>query len=365
MAKTISVVIVAYGYRGFLKDCLQSLSVAEDRQQVEIILVDNGTEGSESIRIRRELGQGNGLVDRYIRSETNIGYGRAVNLGIEATSSDWVIALNSDTQVGSMVFRRLLSIDCPATARVGFVSVPIYRWLHTESLSVLTNEWQADVCTLNGYLALQAVHAGDIRKEFVVGPSGCAVIMSRQLVSECQRRYGWVYDPQFFLYGEDVDLFLRARRLGYHTLCLAGDPQTGGAIWHIGSASSTGPVSLFRRSPEMIGLAVAAKRKNAFAYASLIELGIVLIAQAVFRLALLMLVAVYQSPSASFRLLDRFRLRISGGDKSRTRRPFFGTELLRAIGVLYRRPLPWARLRLQADKPEVGPIEVMSQPGPL
>ena len=85
----ISVVIISYNSREYLRACLTSIEVD---QCSEVIVVDNfSTDGSDEIVIQ-EFPQ-----IRLIKSKQNNGYGAAANLAITHCSSKYVLLLNCDT----------------------------------------------------------------------------------------------------------------------------------------------------------------------------------------------------------------------------------------------------------------------------
>jgi N-acetylglucosaminyl-diphospho-decaprenol L-rhamnosyltransferase len=90
----LAVVIVSYNTREDLGRTLDSLASAPPSLPHQVVVVDNGsTDGSLDMvrgRYRHVLA---------IDAGANLGFSKANNLGIRATSSDLVLLLNSDTEV--------------------------------------------------------------------------------------------------------------------------------------------------------------------------------------------------------------------------------------------------------------------------
>ena len=79
--KGLSIVIATYNSAGKIEACLDSLRQAELKMPHEIIVVDNAsTDGTR------------GTID----NPANLGYSRAINLGIKAAKHDQVLILNPD-----------------------------------------------------------------------------------------------------------------------------------------------------------------------------------------------------------------------------------------------------------------------------
>jgi N-acetylglucosaminyl-diphospho-decaprenol L-rhamnosyltransferase len=90
-APTVVVAVVSWNTRDLLARCLRSLEPAADDGTAEVWVVDNGsTDGS------REMVRERFAWVRLVESEENLGYGRAVNLVADRTSSPWFALSNAD-----------------------------------------------------------------------------------------------------------------------------------------------------------------------------------------------------------------------------------------------------------------------------
>jgi N-acetylglucosaminyl-diphospho-decaprenol L-rhamnosyltransferase len=111
----VSIVIVSYNTRDDLARCLDALQATPPAATHDIVVVDNGsTDGSvDAVRAHPSV--------RLIESGGNVGFARANNLGIRATTSVNILALNSDTIVPPGAIDRLLAeLDAnPDVAVVG------------------------------------------------------------------------------------------------------------------------------------------------------------------------------------------------------------------------------------------------------
>ena len=90
----MSIVLVCWNNRDYLKPCLDSLYHAELQCSFDVVVVDNGsTDGSQAM-LNEEFPQ-----VQIIQNDSNVGLGRASNQGIEATNGRYVVLLNNDTLV--------------------------------------------------------------------------------------------------------------------------------------------------------------------------------------------------------------------------------------------------------------------------
>ena len=93
----VSIVILTFNQMRYTKECIQSIDKCTPRNQHEIILVDNGsTDGS--VQWLRKLVRQNRHY-KLIENETNLGFAKGCNQGIQTASGEYVLLLNNDTVV--------------------------------------------------------------------------------------------------------------------------------------------------------------------------------------------------------------------------------------------------------------------------
>lgn len=90
----LSISILAWNTRDFLKACLESIHRSTCRIRFEIIVVDNGSQDGAAEMVRREF-----PTVRLIRNETNLGFTAANNQAIRQSRGRYILLLNSDTEV--------------------------------------------------------------------------------------------------------------------------------------------------------------------------------------------------------------------------------------------------------------------------
>lgn len=341
----ISIVILNYGNPDLALECLASIEQVDHRSHIEIILVDNGSEAGERSRLHDGVQAGAIRLEHFVQLPENIGFSRGMNAGIALAAGDFVIALNPDTLVGQRVPTMLLRENPSAAERPSFFAVPVFDAETSAKGMVKTDRLQGHFTALTWYISCMPVRSGTVRPEYVLGPPGPAVIMTRALIREMMARYGFVYDPAFFLYGEDVDLFLRARRAGFHTQVLDGRLEHEEVIWHVGSAaSSKAGVRTIDKSPEVAGRVLAGCLRNAWSHAGRLELLPVLLLQLCFRISFCALYARRHSWRSLGQLIPAAK-----AANRHPRRDLRTSDafLFPLIALLYRRPFPWARARSQ------------------
>lgn len=105
MSLSLSICIVTYQARDYLKACLTSLIDNSSMITTEVIVVDNGSQDGTVSMLAEEFPQ-----VRVIRNETNTGYTRPMNQALRAGSGDFLMQLNPDTVIMTGALDKL--VDC-------------------------------------------------------------------------------------------------------------------------------------------------------------------------------------------------------------------------------------------------------------
>ena len=87
----VAIAIVSYNTRALLDECLTSLRADADAGRAEVWVVDNASTDGSADMVEAEHPWAN-----LIRSGENLGYGPAVNVVADRTTTDWVAPANSD-----------------------------------------------------------------------------------------------------------------------------------------------------------------------------------------------------------------------------------------------------------------------------
>lgn len=216
MNARVDVVIVTYRSAGYIRACLDPLDRAlEQLPGARIILVDNdsGDDLAEAVA---------GFSDRLtlILRDVNDGFAAGCHAGAEASTADRLLFLNPDAIVAPDAVRALLrTADAhPGAGIVGGRAVrpdggPDHQsWMGRPTL------WSA-LCFATGassafpgsrVLDPESGHDWTEPSREVPVVSGGMMLVERPAWDEVGG-----FDRAFFLYGEDVDFCLRARRAGW------------------------------------------------------------------------------------------------------------------------------------------------------
>jgi hypothetical protein len=213
-----SVVMVSYETRDMTCAAIESLERNAGDRIREIVVVDNAsTDGSAST-----------IASRFphvtvVRSDENVGFARAVNAGVRRVSGEYLLLVNPDTVVHDDVVARLVDLAerRPGAGIWGGVAVDGDGVPNSTSALGLPTLWSY-LCFGSGLTAAfptsrllnperVRVDAASPDEAVEVGVvTGCLLLVQRALWEELGG-----FDERYFMYGEDVDLSIRARHLGY------------------------------------------------------------------------------------------------------------------------------------------------------
>ena len=99
----VVVAVVSWNTRELLDRCLRSLRAAADAGLAEVWVVDNASSDGSAAMVEERHPWA-----ELIASEENLGYGRAINLVAERTSSPWLLIANADVALREGTLERLV-----------------------------------------------------------------------------------------------------------------------------------------------------------------------------------------------------------------------------------------------------------------
>jgi GT2 family glycosyltransferase len=197
----ISVVVVNWNRKELLRACLASLQRQRD-VSFETIVVDNGSNDGSAEMAEREFGA---LV---IRNHDNRGFCAANNQGIAAAKGELIALLNNDAEAEPEWLAALASA-CGSRPEIGMVASKVLVWEDPARIDKVGHLIFPD--GQNRGRGSGALDKGQYdREEEVLWPDGCAAMYRKRMLDEIGG-----FDEDFFAYGDDAELGLRARIAGW------------------------------------------------------------------------------------------------------------------------------------------------------
>ena len=236
----VSVVIVVWNAKKYVQECLESLQEHCARACSEVIVVDNASSDGTAELVEEKFPE-----FRLIRNAENLGFAKANNIGIAQSSGDYVCLVNSDVKFLddciSPIIEYMAENDGVGMVGPQMLSPEGKVWRSTMRFPTIWNHF----CRALGIdLAFKSrLFGGLLMADFdheTTAPvevlNGWFVVVRRSAME----RVG-LLDPQFFMYGEDVDWCYRFTQAGEGVMFFAG----AAAIHYGGASSSHAPLRFY------------------------------------------------------------------------------------------------------------------------
>lgn len=229
----VSVLVVSYDTAALTDRCLEAIPAASPATTVEVIVVDNASTDASVATMRAHHPDAT-----ILDNATNVGFARAVNQAARLATAPWLLLLNPDTeaQPGSIDALVAFAEAHPGHGIYGGRTLrpdghvdPRSCWGQQSLWSLACFATMLDAAR-RGSRYFDPESLGDWPRDTVreVGMvTGCLLLAD----AAAWKRLGG-FDERFFMYGEDADLSLRARRAGYRPII-----TPDAAVAHLGAGS--------------------------------------------------------------------------------------------------------------------------------
>ncbi len=211
----VSVVIVNYKVRYYLAQCIHSVLKAMEGIDGEVIIVDNDSRDGSVEFLQALYPQ-----VHFIESKKNLGFSRANNIAIRQARGEYILVLNPDTIINEELIK-----DCTglldSNPQIGATGVRMLNPDGTfapESRRGIPTPFTA-FCKMSGLNAAFPTSRifGRYYMKFLdersTTPieiiSGACMFIRKSVLDECG-----LFDEDFFMYGEDIDLSYRILQTG-------------------------------------------------------------------------------------------------------------------------------------------------------
>lgn len=212
MNKTLSIIIPVYNNWKYTKNCLNNL-LALDKELFEIIVVDNASSDETKSEVEKLLPSNSHLI--YIRNDTNLGFGGAINKAYKVSCGISVMILNNDVKFGSSPLSWFAEISKISITNPNVLIGPTGGFVDPKknyNFVYETNDTSREINYMSGWCLTAQKTTWD------------------KLVLASEE--GPFDSKTFFLYYEDTDLSLRATVLGIKFLIVSTP------LIHIGKQTS-------------------------------------------------------------------------------------------------------------------------------
>ena len=271
----LSIVIVNYNVKEFLTQCLDSIFKSQTQYNYEVIVIDNSSRDSGRDEICSTFKD-----ITWIDNSENVGFGRANNQGFSHAKGVYTLILNPDTVLQEDTLEKCISylLAHPEVGGLGIkgldgsgqflpeskraLPTPLVALWKITGLSAIFPKSSVFARYHLGHLSPEENHEVDILV-------GCFMMVPTQLLMSVGG-----FDPQYFMYGEDIDLSYELQKTGHKNIYFS-DSQI---IHYKGESTKRGSLNYVRMFYK--AMVLFAKKQftgsSAAAYSLLIYSGIYL-----------------------------------------------------------------------------------------
>jgi GT2 family glycosyltransferase len=208
----VTVSIVTYNSEHVIRSCIQQLA-RQSFKKFELVVVDNASK-DKTVSILKKMGVS------VIQNKKNIGYAAAHNQIIRSAKGRYILTLNPDVFLDKNFLKEMIMSMDSAPSFIGSAAGLLLRVesakLHSQivdsaGLYLRPNRRQG--------LYFEGKNRKTIffRQHMILGPDGAAAFYRASMLQDISV-LGEVFDEDFFMHKEDVDLVWRAQLYGWRSL---------------------------------------------------------------------------------------------------------------------------------------------------
>ncbi len=222
----LSVVILNYKSKDFLKKCLTSLEKAckhlkKNGFTYEVIVVENASgDDLKPLKKQKKL-----VTFKLIENKKNLGFSKGNNIGIKASKGRYVLLLNPDTVVEENTLTGMIKfmdnnpnvglstcyVELVKTGEIDWAShrgfpTPWASFTYYSKLSKIFPKTKLFGQYHQTWKDLNTIHEID-------SPVGAFYLIRRRVLNQVG-----LLDEDYFMYAEDLDLAFRIKKAGYKVM---------------------------------------------------------------------------------------------------------------------------------------------------
>jgi len=223
MSPLVSLIVIQYGDPSFLWALMRSVARL-DYPNLELVIVDNG-----SPKVSLAEGPRISVPVRHVPAESNLGFGGGLNLGIQVAQGEYLFLLNNDIEIDPGCIAQLAEA-MNSDPSIGMLQPKI---LDLQDPSYFHSSGAGGMMDIFGYPFARGRIFDTVEKDAgqydrpieVFWASGASVFVRREAVEQAG-----LFDPDFFLYMEEIDLAWRLHLIGRYRIVFAPSAR----VYHLG-----------------------------------------------------------------------------------------------------------------------------------
>jgi GT2 family glycosyltransferase len=223
----LSIILLNYNTSQLTIECLDSLVKAKESHDTwEVLVIDNNSEFQDVANLKAYI-QKNSKAKELVKlteNDKNVGFAAGNNIGIKKARGNFILLLNSDTEVPQLTIQTVLSeikknpsvgvATCKLLLPSGKMDPACHRGFPTPWAAVTYFSGLEKLFPTSPFFS--QYHLGskntDTNHEIDV-PSGAFFLVKKEVIEQVG-----LLDESYFMYGEDIDWSYRIKQAGWKIL---------------------------------------------------------------------------------------------------------------------------------------------------
>lgn len=254
----ISVILVSYNTIEMTKKALSDLFASVGNLKMEVFIIDNASVDNSAEILRREYPN-----VTLIENKKNVGFGRANNQALPLTRGRYVLLLNTDAFVRPDTISKTVQY-MEVHSKCGILGVKLLGsdGILQPSCRFFPTPWNIflERSNLKRFFKhtklVDDMSWGHASVKYCDWVPGCYYLIRKEVIDQVG-----LFDPRYFLYYEEVDHCLVAKRAGWEVVYFPDAP-----VVHIGGESAKQEGAISSKSQQIESLQIESEllyfRKN-------------------------------------------------------------------------------------------------------
>lgn len=206
MKKLVSIIIVNWNGKEYLKNCLFSLK-DQNYKNIEIVFVDNNSHDGSIDYVKNNFPK-----IKIILNKENLGYAEGNNIGYKYATGDYILFLNNDTKVTKNFLIELVKV-LESDSQIGGAQSKILLMDEPSALDSV-----GAFLTKTGFLYYYGVFKKNSslfdKQIYLYTAKGASMIFKKEVLEKIKIK-GQLFDSRYFAYFEETDMCHRVWLAGY------------------------------------------------------------------------------------------------------------------------------------------------------
>lgn len=209
----VSIIIINYNSSKYTANCLKSIHKFTKSLTYEIIIVDNNSNEDDLKFLETVASQNN---SKLIKSKYNLGFGGGNHFGYQHASGDYLAFINNDVELLENSLFNLMTFY-KSQSFIGLVGLPqineekkVFKYSFRQFIDLKYHLF-GQLSPIKHY---SKKHHHDLTEPFEVDQVSGAFMFIKASIYESVNGF----DPNIFLFYEEMDLCLRLKKKGFKTM---------------------------------------------------------------------------------------------------------------------------------------------------